>query len=100
MLNCWNTIFRALMIAFLVLIVHDARFIYFTSLQQLNSKNGNFLGKTQQVQTTNKIADSFPGMDGYVQAPVPHQTLEPVSFDMKKPPKWLKRPVGASFGVS
>lgn len=39
-------------------------------------------------------------MDGYVQAPVPHQTLEPVSFDLTKPPKWLKRPVGASFGVS
>lgn len=39
-------------------------------------------------------------MDGYVQAPVPQQTLEPISFDMTKPPKWLKRPVGASFGVS
>lgn len=59
-----------------------------------------FLGKTQQIQTTNKIADSFPGMDGYIQAPVPQQTLEPVSVDLTKPPKWLKRPVGASFGVS
>lgn len=59
-----------------------------------------FVGKTQQIQTTNKIADSFPGMDGYVQAPVPQQNLEPVSVDLTKPPKWLKRPVGANFGVS
>lgn len=57
------------------------------------------LGKTQQIQTTNKIADSFPGMDGYVQAPVPQQTA-PTSVDLTTPPKWLKRPVGATFGVS
>lgn len=58
-------------------------------------------GKTQQVQTTNKIADSFPGMDGYVQAPVPQTaTQAPVSVDLTKPPKWLKKPVGAKFGVS
>ncbi|KAJ8957314.1 hypothetical protein NQ314_006562 [Rhamnusium bicolor] len=55
-------------------------------------------GKTQQIQTTNKIADSFPGMDGYVQAPVPQPTTGPVSVDLTKPPKWLRRPVGASFG--
>ncbi|XP_063916558.1 protein transport protein Sec31A [Zophobas morio] len=55
-------------------------------------------GKTQQIQTTNKIADSFPGMEGYVQAPVPQQNLAPVSVDLSKPPKWLKRPVGARFG--
>lgn len=57
-------------------------------------------GKTQQVQTSNKIADSFPGMDGYVQAPVPQQSSAPVSVDLSKPPKWLKRPVRASFGVN
>ncbi|CAH1984308.1 unnamed protein product [Acanthoscelides obtectus] len=55
-------------------------------------------GKTQQIQTTNKIADSFPGMDGYMQAPVPQQQVVTVSVDLAKPPKWLKRPVGASFG--
>ncbi|VEN35751.1 unnamed protein product [Callosobruchus maculatus] len=55
-------------------------------------------GKTQQIQTTNKIADSFPGMDGYIQAPVPQQQVVTVSVDLAKPPKWLKRPVGASFG--
>lgn len=57
------------------------------------------LGKTQQIQTTDKIADSFPGMDGYVQAPVLQQSSAPISVDLNKPPKWLKRPVGASFGV-
>ncbi|CAH1223126.1 unnamed protein product [Diabrotica balteata] len=55
-------------------------------------------GKTQQIQTTNKIADSFPGMDGYVEAPVPQQDLAPASVDLSKPPKWLKKPVGARFG--
>lgn len=58
-----------------------------------------FLGKVQQIQTTNKIADSFPGMDGYVEAPVPQQSA-PTSVDLSKPPKWLKRPIGASFGVN
>lgn len=58
-------------------------------------------GKTQQIQTTNKIADSFPGMDGYVQAPIPQQgSSVVVSVDLTKPPKWLKKPIGASFGVS
>lgn len=58
-------------------------------------------GKTQQIQTTNKIADSFPGMEGYVEAPVPQPGAAVVaSVDLSKPPKWLRRPVGASWGVS
>ncbi|XP_044252290.1 protein transport protein Sec31A [Tribolium madens] len=55
-------------------------------------------GKTQQIQTTDKIADSFPGMEGYVQAPILQQSSAPVSVDLSRPPKWLKRPVGARFG--
>nr|QYV43135.1 component of the coat protein complex II [Colaphellus bowringi] len=55
-------------------------------------------GKAQQIQTSNKIADSFPGMEGYVQAPVIQENTAPISFDLSKPPKWLKRPVRASFG--
>ncbi|KAF7281898.1 hypothetical protein GWI33_004098 [Rhynchophorus ferrugineus] len=55
-------------------------------------------GKTQQIQTTNKIADSFPGMDGFVQAPAPQQTNIVVCNDPTKPPKWLRKPVGAKFG--
>lgn len=48
-----------------------------------------------------QIADSFPGMEQYAEAPVvqpPHHAH--VAVDLRKAPKWLKRPVGASFGVS
>ncbi|KAK3915327.1 Protein transport protein Sec31A [Frankliniella fusca] len=53
-------------------------------------------GAQPQMQTSNKIADSFPGMESYVQATPPQQA--PVSVDLRKPPKWLRRPCGASFG--
>ncbi|KAK7872942.1 hypothetical protein R5R35_004256 [Gryllus longicercus] len=56
----------------------------------------SLLGGQQQMQTSNKIADSFPGMEAYAQAPVTQQHQVPV--DLRKPPKWLRRPVGASFG--
>ncbi|KAL1497928.1 hypothetical protein ABEB36_008808 [Hypothenemus hampei] len=55
-------------------------------------------GKTQHIQTTSKIADSFPGMDGFVNTPVQQQSHLTVSVDPSKPPKWLRKPVGASFG--
>lgn len=55
-------------------------------------------GKTQQFQTSDKIADSFPGMDGYAKAPLQAQNIAPESVDLPKPPKWMRRPVGASFG--
>lgn len=57
-------------------------------------------GTQHQVQTTNKIADSFPGMDQFAQAPVPAATTQIVYNDLKRPPKWMKQPVGAKFGVS
>lgn len=58
-------------------------------------------GSQQQVQTSNKIADSFPGMDALSQAPVPQNNLPPVVYnDLKTPPVWMKQPVGAAFGVS
>lgn len=64
----------------------------------LYSLNG---GSQQQVQTTNKIADSFPGMDTFAQAPLPQSNLAPVVYnDLKTPPVWMKPPVGASFGVN
>lgn len=56
-------------------------------------------GCHQQVQTTNKIADSFPGMDAFAQAPVPQNVTQIVYSDLKVPPKWMKRPIGATFGV-
>jgi protein transport protein SEC31 len=56
-----------------------------------------FIYVTKQIVF--QIADSFPGMDPFVQAPLSQQQHQsPV--DLRKPPKWLKRPVGASFGVS
>lgn len=58
-------------------------------------------GSQQQVQTSNKIADSFPGMDTFAQAPLPQSNLAPVVYnDLKTPPVWMKKPVGASFGVN
>lgn len=49
-----------------------------------------------QVQTNTKIADSFPGMGEGI--PDHHiQSQQPV-VDLKKAPKWLRKPVGASFG--
>ncbi|XP_048510063.1 protein transport protein Sec31A isoform X2 [Athalia rosae] len=58
----------------------------------------SLLGGQQQpsAETTNKIADSFPGMDSFAQAPPIAHTESAV--DLKRAPKWLKRPVGASFG--
>lgn len=57
-------------------------------------------GTQHQVQTANKIADSFPGMEHFAQAPTPQATTQIVYNDLKKPPKWVKRPIGAKFGVS
>uniref|UniRef100_A0A6B2EKZ1 Protein transport protein Sec31A n=1 Tax=Phlebotomus kandelakii TaxID=1109342 RepID=A0A6B2EKZ1_9DIPT len=58
-----------------------------------------FGGSQQQVQTSNKIADSFPGMETMMpQMPTPQNATATTYSDLKKPPKWLRRPVGASFG--
>lgn len=57
-------------------------------------------GAHAQVQTVNKIADSFPGMDSIGHEPV-HPfggQPQPTCNDLKRPPKWLKRPAGACFG--
>ena len=57
----------------------------------------SLMGGQQQVQPTSNIADSFPGME----------TMQPVeqtarsktqTVQLKQPPKWLRRPCGASFG--
>uniref|UniRef100_W8BC14 Protein transport protein Sec31A n=1 Tax=Ceratitis capitata TaxID=7213 RepID=W8BC14_CERCA len=57
-----------------------------------------FGGTQQQVQTSNKIADSFPGMDQIAQAPIPQQSTQIVYHDLKRAPKWIKRPCGVAFG--
>lgn len=54
-------------------------------------------GRNQESsETTNKIVDSFPGMDPFTQAP-PAAEMEAAAI-LRKAPKWLKRPFGASFG--
>lgn len=50
------------------------------------------------VETSNKIADSFPGMDPFTQPP-PAVHTEAAAI-LTRAPKWLKKPFGASFGVS
>ncbi|XP_049291125.1 protein transport protein Sec31A isoform X2 [Anopheles funestus] len=58
-------------------------------------------GVHQQVQTSNKIADSFPGMENIGHEPsqsVPVQSHGAVSNDLKRPARWMRRPSGACFG--
>ena len=55
-------------------------------------------GREMAVQpTTNLIADSFPGMDATPSLQPPQQQVI-VHEQMKKAPKWLRAPTGASFG--
>ncbi|EZA50823.1 Protein transport protein Sec31A [Ooceraea biroi] len=50
----------------------------------------------QQQETSNKLIDSFPGIDPFTQLPSTVQTG--TTAVLTKAPKWLKRPFGASFG--
>lgn len=43
-----------------------------------------------------KLADSFPGMDPLVKPPIQQQQSID-NNDLKKPPKWLRKPIGATF---
>ncbi|XP_066594870.1 protein transport protein Sec31A isoform X2 [Prorops nasuta] len=52
--------------------------------------------QTANIETSNKIVDSFPGMDPFTQPP-PVVQAEVTPF-LTKAPKWLKRPFGAKFG--
>uniref|UniRef100_A0A2R5LKK4 Protein transport protein Sec31A n=1 Tax=Ornithodoros turicata TaxID=34597 RepID=A0A2R5LKK4_9ACAR len=67
----------------------------------------SLLGGQQQVQPSAKLAESFPGADAFQQPLLMHQQQQQqqavaaqrfVSVSLQKPPKWLRRPVGASFG--
>ncbi|XP_052843380.1 protein transport protein Sec31A isoform X1 [Drosophila gunungcola] len=55
-------------------------------------------GTHHLVQTANKIADSFPGMDQFAQEPIPQQATQVVYHDLAHAPKWMKRPCGVAFG--
>lgn len=40
-------------------------------------------------------------MDTFADPHLPQNNTTPVVYsDLRKPPKWMKRPIGASFGVS
>lgn len=78
-----------------------------TSLDGVVSLYSLFGGNQQQQdnlqsQQTSKLLDSFPGMDQMEQLPQqqPGNQQQQSVIDFKKPPKWLKRPIGAYFGVS
>lgn len=71
-----------------------------SSLEGAVSVYSLFGGTQHQVQTSNKIADSFPGMDQMSKAPVPQQTTSITYSDLKKAPKWMRKHSGVSFGVS
>lgn len=72
-----------------------------SSLDGIVSIYSLYGGVQQQVQTSRKIADSFPGMDTFADPHLPQNNTTPVAYsDLRKPPKWMRRPIGASFGVS
>ncbi|XP_073991909.1 COPII coat complex component secretory 31 isoform X2 [Rhodnius prolixus] len=53
-------------------------------------------GSPSQLQTNTKIAESFPGMREYSEPQVP--SSQHPTIDLKKAPKWMKRPAGTVFG--
>ncbi|EDV98408.1 protein transport protein Sec31A [Drosophila grimshawi] len=55
-------------------------------------------GTHHLVHTSEKIADSFPGMDQLAQEPLPQQATQVVYHDLTHAPKWMKRPCGVAFG--
>jgi len=56
----------------------------------------SLMGGQQQVQPSNKVSDSFgPGLG---EVPGQPQHTPQVTCQLKSPPKWLRRPCGATFG--
>ncbi|XP_071952152.1 protein transport protein Sec31A-like [Antedon mediterranea] len=59
---------------------------------------GSYPDNQHSQQQQSNVASSFPGMDPYNQAPGQQQQQVPTeAVILKKPPKWLRRPVGATF---
>ncbi|XP_054720841.1 protein transport protein Sec31A-like [Uloborus diversus] len=58
----------------------------------------SLMGGQQQVQCSSKIAESFPGSENFMQPPNVESIHRHISVPLKKPPKWVRKPVGASFG--
>ncbi|XP_033127345.1 protein transport protein Sec31A-like [Anneissia japonica] len=59
---------------------------------------GTYPDDQRQQQQQHNVASSFPGMDNYGQvAGQQSQQVPTEAVILKKPPKWLRRPVGANF---
>ncbi|KAG1671258.1 Protein transport protein Sec31A [Nymphon striatum] len=57
----------------------------------------SLMGGQQQLTPSSKITDAFPGSETLSQPPVNQLPQRNVALPLKKPPKWLRKPVGASF---
>nr|XP_042906130.1 protein transport protein Sec31A [Parasteatoda tepidariorum] len=58
----------------------------------------SLMGGQQQTQCSSKIAESFPGAEKLIQPPNVESIHRHISVSLQKPPKWVRKPVGASFG--
>ncbi|XP_046568756.1 protein transport protein Sec31A-like [Haliotis rubra] len=57
----------------------------------------SLMGGGHPIQPSNKVAESFSGLEPFSQAPVHVTQEEEKVVPLQKPPKWLRKPVGASF---
>ncbi|XP_078319996.1 protein transport protein Sec31A-like isoform X1 [Crassostrea virginica] len=57
----------------------------------------SLMGGGHPIHQSDKVADAFHSNDPFAQAAVPTETTQNV-MPLQKPPKWLKKPVGANFG--
>ena len=55
--------------------------------------------ETPASPSASDISASFPGMDPFSQPMAQPQPTQQQGMALKKAPKWLRRPVGATFGV-
>jgi WD40 repeat protein len=68
----------------------------------------SLMGGEIPVEPMNQITDSFGSMDPFEQAQAQQKMLQQqqqqaaqkIVMPLQKPPRWFRRPVGASFGVS
>ncbi|XP_050394528.1 protein transport protein Sec31A isoform X2 [Patella vulgata] len=57
----------------------------------------SLMGGGHPIQPSNKVAESFNTVEPFAQAPVPVPQEQDKVMPLQKPPKWLRKPVGASF---
>jgi hypothetical protein len=87
----WETRFKRQQFSFV--------FCFSWLFKSLFPSNVDYFCLFQPVQATNSnIADSFPGMEN-LSMPIQAVPAAPkAAVQLKKPPKWLRRPCGANFG--